>query len=205
MKKLFVNNKLVATGDYSIAEIDEEPKYTVKIVYDSGYEMDQNTCVKFYSNHKDFSFDGDVTDEIISGLKSKNQYKNGKKYFPVYMMDHSGYSLSKTPFGGIYGYFDSGMLGIAEIDIANAKKVTGSKNPNLSSSLFDEFFTELKAVMEGSVFGYQVLDETENIVDSCYGFYGKTNDIIDCMLSYISSEYNITKEDLEKAFDNVEY
>lgn len=191
-KKLYVNNQLVAMGDYTIRETDESEKYRIKISYDLDYDRDENNYwnekTTFYSNHRNFKFDGDVDDDLIEKLNQKEV--DGKKYYPVYMLDHSGYILSEHPFNDPW---DSGMLGIAEVDNSDGD----------ADSLFESFFEELKASFEDDVYRFSILDELDDCVDSCGGFYG-TN-IIDSMLECIPEEYEITREDVEKAFENIEY
>lgn len=192
MKKLYVNENLVAMGDYIIREVDEPSAYTVKIVYDCDYLIDQNNYwnekTNFYSNHRHFTFDGEVNDKLFENLRKKEV--DGKKYYPVYMLDHSVYCLSKTPFNDLW---DSGLLGIAEVDNSDGD----------ADSIFNDFFKELKAGMEGEIYGFEVKNELGDVVDSCYGFYGTREEILKSMYETISSEYGITMEDLEKAADNV--
>lgn len=197
MKKLYVNNELVAKGDYVIEEREEAPKYFFKVYYDTSYEPDPcnewNCKTTFYSNHRQFRFDGECTDEIIEKLRKGEV--DGKKYYPVYMFDHSGYTLSKTPFTGFYAKWDSGMLGVAEVD----------NSDGCADGWFDDFFEELKASMEGQVFGFKVVDELGETVDSMWGFYGKPEDIAESMDAYVSNEYGITLEEIQYALENPEY
>lgn len=194
MKKLYVNNQLIAMGDYTIIEKEEPSKYRIEIRLDLDYDRDENNYwneeTTFYSNHRNFKFDGEVDDDLIEKLEQKEV--DGKKYYPVYMFDHSGYALSKHPFNDKW---DSGMLGIAEVDNSDGN----------ADFIFDDFFTELKAYMEGEVYGFIILDELDDWVDSCWGFYGTKSDIIDSMFEHISEEYGITREDIEKAFEDIKY
>lgn len=184
MKKLYVNGKLVALGNYTIHEVNERQKYSVKVFRDYDYEpcMFGDSGVTTLSNHRDFAFDGEVTEEA---LKNIGKEVDGKKYFPVYMLDHSGYTLSEHPFNDRW---DSGLLGVVIVD----SKIG---DPD---ALFRAHFAELKAVMEGDVYGFQILNELGEVVDSCGGFFGK--DMLDFMYEYISPEYRISREDLENAF-----
>lgn len=197
MKKLYVNGNIVATGNYVVEEVDEQPKYYVKVVYDSDYEMDKNNYwneqIKFYSNHRCFSFDGKVDDEIIENLKKKEV--GFDKYYPVYAYEHSGFVLYTSPYTGPDACWDSGLFGVAKVDNSYGD----------ADSLFENFFSELKAVMEGEVYGFKIVDELGDVVDSCYGFYGEKDDIIGSMFDCISKEYGITREDVKEALENAEY
>ena len=200
MKKLYVKKKdgteqLIATGNYEIREVEESPKYIVKVVYDSDYNRDENNYwnekTKFYSNHRNYRFDGTVDDEIIENLRAGEV--DGKKYFPVYCYDHSGISLYKERYTGCDAKWDSGMFGVAEVDNTDGD----------ADQIFENFFEELRACMEGEVYGFQIRDEEGEIVDSCYGFYGE--DVADSMFDYISEEFGISLEDVKTALDNAEY
>lgn len=196
MKKLYVNENLVAMGDYVIREVYEPAKYKLRIVLDYDYMPDKNTYwneqTTFYSNHRDYRFDGMVDDELLE--KMKNQSKNDRtRYYPVYAYQHSGISLYKSPYTGPDARWDSGLFGIAEIDNSNSD----------ADDIFNDFFEDLKASMEGEVYGFQVMNELGDIVDSCYGFYGDKESMIDSVFDCIPTVYDFSREDVEKAFENI--
>ena len=97
---------------------------------------------------------------------------------PVYMYDHSGVSLSTSnenyPFNDKW---DSGQIGFIFITKQEArrshmvkrlsKKVMGRVHSNLVSDV--ELYGQY---LSGEVYGYQVKDESGEVIDSCWGFYG---------------------------------
>jgi len=72
---------------------------------------------RMVTTHKKYEFRNDVevdrtyfsawTDELNNIVKNEGAVL----YLPVYMMDHSGITLSTVPFGGDHGNFDSGQIG----------------------------------------------------------------------------------------------
>lgn len=87
---------------------------------------------------------------------------------PVYLYDHSGITISTSPFSCMW---DSGQVGWAVITATNASKM----------GIDDWDMTKLEAAIKaeidqydhyltGQVYGYQVKYDGE-LVDSCYGFY----------------------------------
>lgn len=89
---------------------------------------------------------------------------------PVYMMDHSGLTLATQPFGGIYGYFDSGQIGFiwaSKIDIRNwfgVRHVTKS----IRNKVKQRFAAELKAY-EAYLNGYEET-ESDDVQELIYNY-----------------------------------
>jgi len=108
---------------------------------------------------------------------------------PVYGYEHSGMTIATTPFNCSW---DSGQLGFAIVtkkDLRNnysIKRCTkkfieyGINHINGEVKTLDQYIT-------GDIWGFQVVDKDneENIIDSCWGFFGsdiKTNGILDNIL-----------------------
>jgi len=95
---------------------------------------------------------------------------------PIYMLDHSGLALSHTPFSCPW---DSGLLGTHYMTLAVAKDnwpETPGEETELQELVEEYLKTELRVYnnfIQGNVWGYEVVDEEDEIVDSCYGFYGE--------------------------------
>lgn len=93
---------------------------------------------------------------------------------PIYLYDHSGQSISTSPFGCRW---DSGKVGYIYVDKKTVSREYGGKI--ITQKLRERVLGYLQGEVEtydqyirGEVYGFQVLDEDENIIDSCYGFYG---------------------------------
>ncbi|MFA6132583.1 MAG: hypothetical protein WC869_01050 [Phycisphaerae bacterium] len=86
---------------------------------------------------------------------------------PIYMYDHSGVTVSTSPFGCRW---DSGQVGWTYVTAESAKKI-GCAPEYFESSLKAEIET-LDQYCRGDVYGFEVIDEDGDVTDSCWGFYG---------------------------------
>lgn len=83
----------------------------------------------------------------------------------LYLYDHSGITISMTPFSCI---FDSGIVGIIYM-------VDDPKNPMAYEDQYKIMKQEVKTYddyLTGNCYGFQIYDETGKEIDSCYGFLG---------------------------------
>lgn len=121
------------------------------------------------------------------GLEQKYEYSNDrlaeleerfyKKFIalPIYLYDHSGQSISTSPFGCRW---DSGKVGYIYVDKKTVLKEYGGKI--VTAKLKKRVLGYLKGEVEtynqyiqGDVYGYRVVDDEGEVVDSCWGFYGE--------------------------------
>ena len=162
--------------------------YTIKIVVD---DMPLNPVEEFDSfgkmvcfhrryslGHKhnlrgsDFDSLGDVKNYLI---------KEEKAYIilPLYLYDHSGITISTTPFNCA---FDSGQIGFIYATKEQILKEYGVKRitPKVKQKVEKLLITEVDTYdkyLTGEVYGFQIL-KGEDIEDSCYGFYDTPENII---------------------------
>ena len=119
---------------------------------------------------------------------------------PVYKYEHSGISISTSPFGC---RFDSGQIGYIYTtkavirDTMMISKVTKKDVEKAIASMEAEikYFNEY---IQGENFGYIVEDEDENELDSCWGFIGdnwETNGLLD-NLDWETYFPELTKEEM---------
>jgi hypothetical protein len=112
--------------------------------------------------------------------------ENTAVILPLYMYDHSGISISTSPFSCRW---DSGQIGFILISKKKAleefggKIVTAKLKERLEKILEGEVETYDQYV-RGEVYGFQIVDEDDNHIDSCCGFYG-TDFATNGMLDYI--------------------
>lgn len=109
-------------------------------------------------------------DEAEKAVRRK--LKNIRFFCRVYMMDHSVLTFSLKPFGGIYGYFDSGCVGF----IAITGESIGDKKRRKQEEYEAIANAELKtyeAYANGEVYRVVIEDEEGEEVDSCSGFFGR--------------------------------
>jgi hypothetical protein len=111
-------------------------------------------------------------DEMESFLRKE---KGAVVVLPVYMLDHSGITVSTSSFGDPW---DSGQLGFiyaTEEDIRNmlgVRKVT-ERVKNAVRERLDGEIKQYNQYLTGDVYGYKVTNiRTGDEVDSVWGFYG---------------------------------
>ncbi len=108
----------------------------------------------------------------------------------VYLYSHSGETISTKPFSCRW---DSGQIGFAIITKKIIRqeystKYVLKKHIALAESVLDAEVETLDNFITGDIYGFEIEDEDENTLDSCYGFYGsdlKVNGILD----HLSEEY----------------
>lgn len=93
---------------------------------------------------------------------------------PIYMYDHSGMTISTTPFSCPW---DSGQIGFVFITKEKVRKEYSRKNMSakLVKQIASYLVNEVKTYddyLTGSVYGYQIEDKEEKEGDSCWGFFG---------------------------------
>ncbi len=119
-----------------------------------------------------------------------NEACNPPVILDVYMMDHSGLAFSFAPFGGYHGYFDSGLVGFIFTTMERIKEYLGFEelDEDRNAQIREILWTELKdfeAYVNGQVYGYRILKDDE-LVDSCWGFIGDTNNPLIAAKDYIN-------------------
>ena len=99
---------------------------------------------------------------------------------PLYLYDHSGITISTTPFSCRW---DSGQVGFAfmprQVILDNFSK-SKSDRPRLSKKMGLQAADAIRAEVEeydkylrGDVWVYEITDGEGNLVESCGGFFGK--------------------------------
>lgn len=85
---------------------------------------------------------------------------------PVYMYDHSGITISTTPFS--CGW-DSGQIGYIFMDAAEAQKFEKPLD------ILEGEIKSLDSYIRGEVYGYVIIDAEGNDTDSCWGYLGDSD------------------------------
>jgi hypothetical protein len=115
--------------------------------------------------------------------------------FPLYLYDHSGITISTTPFSC---QWDSGQVGYVYVTYDDIRKEYGELNDENIETAKEVLIGEVElydTFLRGEVYGYRieqkVYDADANemkyeFVDSCWGFYGdlKDNGIIDAITEF---------------------
>ena len=93
--------------------------------------------------------------------------EQGTVILPLFLYDHSGITMSTGSFGDRW---DSGQVGWIYITKEEYEKEGWTKEQATKYlkgevETYDNFLT-------GEVYGWKVVDEDDDAVDSCYGYYG---------------------------------
>jgi len=89
---------------------------------------------------------------------------------PVYIYDHSGITISTSPFGCPW---DSGQVGVIFCSRARAREEFGEGAFETAAiAAMESEIKNYNAYLTGEVYYYQVKDPEGNHLDSCYGFVG---------------------------------
>lgn len=190
----------------------------LKLVHDSNPDSPRNwdnlgTMICFHRRYDlgdDHNYSSDNYDGWEEMKKAIIKEENPAVILPLYMYDHSGISISTNPFSCRW---DSGQIGFILVSKKKAleefggKIVTAKLKERIEKILEGEVETYTQYV-EGDVYGFQIVDEDDNHIDSCYGFYGSDHKESG-MLDYIDHELLglSSREELEQLVDtlDVEY
>ena len=174
--------------------------YELKIIQDDTAESPRewNNLGTFIMQHNKFEF-GDRLFEAEPSTNSwdiafkqhlknvENYHINNTIYLPVYMYDHSGITISTSPFSCSW---DSGQIGYiyatkedirVEYDVIRVS----SKLKNKILSVLEAEIELLDNYLTGNIYCYELYKDSE-LIDSCYGFYG--NDFREQMKKYLPEE-----------------
>jgi hypothetical protein len=92
---------------------------------------------------------------------------------PVYLYDHSGLTLSTSPFSCPW---DSGQVGYIYIPMLTARReypgLDGDDLRNRAIKTLKAEVEEYSAYLAGEVYGWFIKDDVGETLDSCWGYYG---------------------------------
>lgn len=187
----------------------------LKLVHDSSPDSPRNwdnlgTMICFHRRYDlgdKHSYSSDDYSSWEEMKKAIIKEENPAVILPLYMYDHSGISISTSPFSCRW---DSGQIGFILVSKKKAleefggKIVTAKLKERIEKILEGEVETYTQYV-EGDVYGFQIVDEDDDIIDSCYGFYGSDHKESG-MLEYIDHELLglSSEKELEQLIDTLE-
>lgn len=139
-----------------------------------------NICV-FHIAHKRYAFGDKNYNDYDSIKAAENEaVKNGDIVLPLYMYDHSGITISLSPFSCPW---DSGQVGFVQIPRAKmleefSKKVFTKQLKAKALDIAKAEVEEMDSYLRGEVYGY-VIDRNTKDEESCWGFIGDIKYCID--------------------------
>lgn len=148
---------------------------TIRFFQDEDHENPITECdwdgMDFYYGHRNYDLGGTrfhSKDEMDAILEDRE----GDHVFPVYMYDHSGCTVSLSPFNDPW---DSGIVGFIIVD---ASKHEYDDAHHYASGMV----ADLDTWLHGDIWSYVIEDGEEDIIDCCGGFFGddiKTNGMLE--------------------------
>jgi len=151
--------------------------YTINVYpdsdpYDPRAEWDNlGTMVCFHKRHTL----GDKTDYQSDQFNSWGELraelaKRAAIILPLYMYDHSGITISTSPFSCLW---DSGQIGYIYVDKETLRKEysvrrISAKTLRLAKRVLLSEVTTYNQYLRGEVYGYTI----DGLDESCWGFYG---------------------------------
>lgn len=94
--------------------------------------------------------------------------------WPMYSYEHGGIAISLNPFNCNW---DGGCPGFVFVTKETLRKEYGwvritARRKSEVRKIMDSEINTFNQYLNGDVWGYQALDETGEVVDACWGFYG---------------------------------
>jgi len=166
-------NKLVLKHDNNPESPRNWDNLGTMICFHNRYDLGD----KHRYSSDDYSSWGEMKQAII-------KEENPAVILPLYLYDHSGVTISTSPFSNRW---DSGQVGFILVSKETAlaefggKIVTAKLKQKLERILEGEVKTYAQ-FLEGDVYGFCIEDEDGEQLESCYGFYGNdfaTNGMLD--------------------------
>jgi hypothetical protein len=212
LQKSFAISKIIITFVKHLKTIKMN---RLKVVQDSSADSPRNwdnlgTMVCFHNRYDLGDKHNYSSDDYLGWEEMKKaiiKEENTAVILPLYLYDHSGISISTSPFSCRW---DSGQIGFIFVSKEKAleefggKIITAKLKERIEKILEGEVETYTQYV-EGDVYGFQIVDEEDNHIDSCYGFYG-SNHKESGMLEHIDHELLglSSREELEQLIDTLE-
>ena len=158
--------------------------YTIQVVYDECSDSPRNwdELGTFYSNHREYNPDNHSIEELVEMFPPRegvdeifNEDAMSRQFvwIRVYAYIHGNIALRTSPFNDPW---DSGLFAIYAV---NKDKVRKEWNKKVVSRQLREKVEKVLAgevdcygkFISGDVYGYRILDPSEDVIDACYGYY----------------------------------
>jgi hypothetical protein len=135
------------------------------------------TAHRHYCPEKELDRHFDINEVFKSKWEFSARFLREYVALPVYMLDHGGQTVSTTPFSCPW---DSGLLGIIAVPVADVKKeygwkiLTKKRRIRIERHLQGEVET-YDDYLTGQVYGFEItsVGDEDNVIGSCWGFYGE--------------------------------
>ena len=156
-------------------------KYTVKVVRDEvpNSPREDDNLGKMVCFHKRYNLgdkhnynfhNDDSLDEMSSDIIRE---ENVSVILPLYLYDHSGITMNTTGFSCRWDSGQVGFIFVSKNDVRKeygVKRISKKLREKVTKLLIGEVETYDK-YLTGDVYGYEVTDENDNLIESCWGYY----------------------------------
>ena len=194
-EKYVVKEKQV--GNYVVQVVLDNEPFNPRQEYGND-QLFQMVCFHSQYNLGDkHNFSIEEMREIAKGRNSNYLYLN------LFLYDHSGITMSTTPFNCKW---DSGQVGIICIEKTKIRKEYGVKriSPKLKAKILDMMKSDVKIYdqyLTGEVYGFEVFhkDDMEYSINSCWGFYDEDH----CLSEGVDSAKWEIKNEIKKHINHV--
>jgi hypothetical protein len=187
--------------------------HTIQIFYDEDPAdpwRDWDNFGYMVLSHRRYTFPNDIglKPQDVSSLVDVIEYleteHDAKVILPIYMYEHGGIAVKVGH--GFSDPWDSGQIGFIIATGDQIRKEYGVKriSRKVLEKVEDLLRSEAKiwgAYVSGDVYGYMVLDDDGEVLDSCWGFYGdydypisEAKDHIDWHLDHVYHQIPLPKE-----------
>lgn len=178
------------------AKNENYKNHNISIQYDESAESPRewdNLCI-FHIAHRRYSFGDKNYNDLESINKAEKEAKANKDIIlPLYMYDHSGITISLSPFSCPW---DSGQVGFIQIPREKvlkefSAKIFHKKLKEKAKNIAKGEVETLDKYLRGEVYGY-VIDDIE---DSCWGFFSIEDAIQEAknIIDYIEEKETVLK------------
>ena len=120
-------------------------------------------------------------------------------YLPLYIYEHSGITMRTTPFSCRW---DSGQVGWIYVTHENCVKEFGE---NYDVAHIEKILKceveEYDQYLQGDIWGFEIVDDDGELIDSCYGFYGDEIEKTGILDHILSIYHDQAKEAWERRFE----
>jgi hypothetical protein len=166
--------------------MEEEYKgYTIKIILDDNSENPREAfdhTGKMFCMHRRYSLGDKEVNQEYSIDEIETLKEEGKIIIlPLFLYDHSGITINTTGFSC---QWDSGQIGFIFAFKEDIKKeyswkiLTKKRIETIEGYLRNEV-KEYDHYLTGNVYGYIIEDKEGEIIDSCSGYYGNPEGVLE--------------------------
>jgi len=185
---------------------------TLKLFYDTDTEnpRGEDSCklgTMLYLKNRSYTLgDKEATEDEMNvirkhgALEQVNELLEGKRpkryvYLDVHAYIHGGVSLTTArPGDGNPGYpytcqWDSLRCGIIYMSYTQVKKTFGDTSPDSIEKAMQAMAAEVKVFcqwLSGQCYGYVLEDENGNETDSCWGYIGDSDEVLEMLAKEVA-------------------